>query len=348
MQKKLTSTTTLENLKKKAKRWLKALRENDAAARERLQHAYPTAPDKPVLRDVQYALAREYGQNSWKELKQALQVAALLEPLATGVPTPAPSSPARTAEEFERLAQDFVNAYEGDAAALQRLNQHYGRSFTFDDLWAEIWRRVYAFRQRSFRVPKNYLQLEEAQIVIAQDAGFGNWTALMQAASGGAQPPVEAFEIDAKENSIGPRRRMTDTEWDELIATIKERRIAGVDANGLMTESVLARLAGLDHVTRLNLGGSRELTDDGLLHLARMPQLEHLDLSEHPGGKLTHRGLEVLRHLPTLRPFEMTWQAGISDAGVANLRFCDRLERVNLMGSPTGDGAIQALQGKTV
>jgi hypothetical protein len=54
----------------------------------------------------------------------------------------------------------------------------------------------------------------------------------------------------------------------------------------------------------------------------------------------------VLRHLPNLRTFEMTWQRGMSDAGAGNLRFCDRLERVNLMGSPTGDGAIEALQGK--
>ena len=77
-----------------------------------------------------------------------------------------------------------------------------------------------------------------------------------------------------------------------------------------------------------------------------MPQLEHLDLSEYPGGKLTDRGLEVLRHLPNLRHFEMTWQRGITDAGVANLRFCDRLEVVNLMGSPTGDGAIEALAGQ--
>src|SRR5258708_12211373 len=73
MHRKLTSTTTLENLKKQAKRWLKALRENDAAARERLQQVHPNAPAKPVLRDVQYALAREYGQNSWKELKHVLE-----------------------------------------------------------------------------------------------------------------------------------------------------------------------------------------------------------------------------------------------------------------------------------
>jgi hypothetical protein len=113
-----------------------------------------------------------------------------------------------------------------------------------------------------------------------------------------------------------------------------------------MTDTALAQIATLDHVTALNLGGSRELTDDGLLQLARMPQLEYLNLSEFPGGKLTDRGLEVLRHLPNLRSFEMTWQAGITDAGVAHLQACERLERVDLMGSPTGDGAIAALQGK--
>src|SRR5262249_27686453 len=57
-------------------------------------------------------------------------------------------------------------------------------------------------------------------------------------------------------------------------------------------------------------------------------------------------GLEVLRFLPSLRTFEMTWQAGITDAGVANLKDCGQLERVDLMGSPTGDGAIEALRGK--
>src|SRR5215467_7250327 len=73
MQRKFTPATTLDNLKKEAKRWLKAVRENDAAACARLQRAHPNTPGKPVLRDVQYALAREYGQDSWKELKQALE-----------------------------------------------------------------------------------------------------------------------------------------------------------------------------------------------------------------------------------------------------------------------------------
>src|SRR5262249_5190507 len=151
------------------------------------------------------------------------------------------------------------------------------------------------------------------------------------------------YVLDAKDNRIGPRRRMTAADWDHLIGVMKERRIPALDANGLMTDEALARIATLDFVTRLSLGGSRELTDEGLLHLARMPQLEHLDLNEYPGGKLTDRGLEVLRHLPNLRRFEMTWQSGITDQGVANLRSCGQLEEVTLMGSLTGDGAVEAL-----
>ena len=73
MPRKLTSATTLDNLRKEAKRWLKALRENNPEARERLQRAYPNAPQQPVLRDVQHALACEYGEANWKDLKQALQ-----------------------------------------------------------------------------------------------------------------------------------------------------------------------------------------------------------------------------------------------------------------------------------
>jgi hypothetical protein len=248
-------------------------------------------------------------------------------------------------EAYDALAQDFVLAFERDEVALARLNRHYERDFTVDDLWAEIWRRDYAFRQRSSRVPANYLPLDEAQLILAQDTGFGSWEALQDAVRTGA-PPLPAFSIDVNENRIGPQRTLTNGEWDRLIAVMKERGVTALDAAGLMTDDVLARVAALDHVTSLSLGGSRQLTDDGLRHLAQMPQLERLDLSEYPGGRLTDRGLEVLRHLPNLRHFEMTWQSGITDAGVENLRFCDRLEVVNLMGSPTGDGAIRALVGK--
>ena len=73
MQRKLTSTTSLDHLRKEAKRWLKAIREGNAEARDRFRRAYPKGAETPVLRDVQQALAREYGQENWNALKQALQ-----------------------------------------------------------------------------------------------------------------------------------------------------------------------------------------------------------------------------------------------------------------------------------
>jgi hypothetical protein len=337
MPRKLTSANSVDNLRRDAKRWLRALRAHDQTARAHFDRAFPDGPHDPVLRDVQHALAREYGFASWRGLKEAVEQLGGRNAAAATL---------RTAEEYERLANDLVAAFDNrDETALQRSNEHYGRAFTFDDLWAEVWRRVYAFRQRSSRVPKNYLQLAEAQLLIAQDAGFGSWGGLVDSIESGSSP-IPPFEVDTAENRIGPRRTLTPGEWDRFVDTIREQRVTAVDAQGLMTDELLARIAQLEHVIALRLGGSRQLTDAGLQHLARMAQLEYLDLSEYPGGKLTDHGLEVLRHLPNLRRFEMTWQRGITDAGVRNLRFCERLEHVNLMGSPTGDGAIEALQGK--
>ncbi|QPF90489.1 ankyrin repeat domain-containing protein [Bradyrhizobium commune] len=73
MSRKLTARSTLEILKKEAKRWLKALRAGDAGAHRRLLAATPAAPAEPGLRDVQLALAHEHGLPGWAALCQALE-----------------------------------------------------------------------------------------------------------------------------------------------------------------------------------------------------------------------------------------------------------------------------------
>lgn len=322
---RITPQTTLDNVRKEAKRWLKELRANDAAARERLDRASPYAPADPGLRDIQRALAAEYGVPGWAALKKILEN--------------------RTVDvaKYERLAVDTAAVYAtGDPDAMQRINEHYGQSSTADDLRATVWRLIYKVRQadgasEAFGVP-------EAQELIARTGGFPNWTALIDRIANGAPAAVPAYAIE--QNKISPRRNVSVHEWDAMAGVIKERGITSIEANGFMTDEALKRITGLDHVTSLNLNGSRQLSDAGLQHLARMPQLEHLDLSEYPGGKLTDRGLEVLRHLPNLRSFKMAWQKGISDTGIANLKFCEKLESVGLMGTPTGDGAMEALCGK--
>jgi len=76
MVRQLTPQSSLENLKREAKRWLRALRDTDPAvqrdARARLERAVPNAPAISTLRDVQLALAREYGSPGWSALTARL------------------------------------------------------------------------------------------------------------------------------------------------------------------------------------------------------------------------------------------------------------------------------------
>ncbi len=72
MSRTLTPQSSLENLRREAKRWLSAIRGNDSAARDRLRRVHPGAPADPGLRDVQHALALEHGLSGWTELKNEL------------------------------------------------------------------------------------------------------------------------------------------------------------------------------------------------------------------------------------------------------------------------------------
>jgi len=72
--------STLDNLRKAAKRWLRALGDGDADARARFVGAYPGAPEPPTLRDVQHALARERGHESWIALLEQELLPARFSP----------------------------------------------------------------------------------------------------------------------------------------------------------------------------------------------------------------------------------------------------------------------------
>ncbi|HVQ14867.1 MAG TPA: hypothetical protein VMS40_14805, partial [Vicinamibacterales bacterium] len=77
MNRTLTARSSLENLRKEAKRWLNAIRTGDAPALKRLRKTLPHAPAQPGLRDVQHALAREYGLPNWAAFKTTLAEIAL-------------------------------------------------------------------------------------------------------------------------------------------------------------------------------------------------------------------------------------------------------------------------------
>ena len=97
MSRELTPRSSLENLKREAKRWLNALREHDPAARARFERALPNPPDAPTLRDIQLALAREHGASGWSELRSKLE------------------QPPSTSTRDDAIQQLLMAAAQGDA-----------------------------------------------------------------------------------------------------------------------------------------------------------------------------------------------------------------------------------------
>jgi hypothetical protein len=329
----------LDQLKHQAKDLLRAIRANDAAALADLRRHHPEAVDPATakLSDAQLVLAREYGFESWPKLMHHVEA---LHP--DGL------------QQFESIARDFVDAFGGDAEALARLNLRFSDTKTIDELRHTVKQRL----RRSAGEAADGLEysLADARHHVANALGFENWDSLATSVRQKPSDPRTAprglstrppfYRIDWSTSTIEPRQPLTEQDWYDLIDVIREHGITGVNAGGQLTDAALERLSHVAHVTRLNLGGTKRLTDKGLAALSRMPQIVELDLSDYPGGLLTDRGLEVLCDLRELRRFQMCWQRGVSDAGVANLSFCDKLERVDLLGSPTGDGAIDALRGK--
>jgi hypothetical protein len=237
--------------------------------------------------------------------------------------------PARPSlEQLRNQAKDLLRACRGgDAAALARIRAHKPAPSAAD------------------------VSLADAQFALAREYGFDSWPKLARhvgivSAPHGLSTRPPFYKIDWTAKKLEPQQPLTDKDWDAVFDVMRETGLTALHANGHMTNEALQKLARLDQVTTVNFGGTKRMTDAGLAALAGMPQLVELDLSDYPGGSITDRGLEVLRHLPELRRFAICWERGISDEGIANLAACDRLENVNLLGSPTGDGAIAALRGK--
>jgi len=68
----LTSRSTLETIRRQAKRWLKEIEAGAAEAIAHFRKLMPSHAGAPKLREVQHALARDYGLASWAALKQEL------------------------------------------------------------------------------------------------------------------------------------------------------------------------------------------------------------------------------------------------------------------------------------
>jgi hypothetical protein len=104
MRRTLTPKTSLDTLRKDAKRWLKAIRAGDDAAIARLRDSGAKLSADPGLRDVHQALALDYGYENWVALKAAIADLAL-----------------DRQSYAERLDQLLRHGWDGDPAVARRI-----------------------------------------------------------------------------------------------------------------------------------------------------------------------------------------------------------------------------------
>jgi hypothetical protein len=327
---RLPARPSLEQLHKRAKELLRDYRAGENTALERVRAA--GIADLENLAGAQFVLAKEFGFASWPALTQHVE----------SIRTPG-------IEPFDKLANDLAAAYvSGNSAAVREINWNLGTAFVWDHDPNTMKERLATWFASERRAPD--LALADARRMVASSYGFASWPKFVESLAPPHSPPhgrqsVPPFcTIDRSENALSVRGPVSESGWATICEVLTAHGITRLNAGG-MTDAGMEHVTRLDHITHLDLGNSNQLTDEGLLRLARMPQLQHLDLSGVK-GVITDRGLDVLRELPDLRHFQLCWQQNVTDAGVANLGYCDHLENVNLMGTPTGDGAIEALAGK--
>ncbi len=141
---------------------------------------------------------------------------------------------------------------------------------------------------------------------------------------------------------MSPIRLGKRADWAVVLQALTQEAAPALDAPFRMSDAMLADLRRVEHLTRLDVSGSKAVTDEGVQALAGLSALRHLDLG---GTAITDRALAVLRTLPALESVSL-WGTRITDAGMDAWHGCDALRSVNLGGTPVGDAAGHALAGK--
>ena len=172
-------------------------------------------------------------------------------------------------------------------------------------------------------LPVTSSRLRDAQRALAQQYGFDSWDALrvhVENISGPAQrakrKPKEVLDYD---DPVPDVVELNDPLDADIVQRLIERGITGVKVGPTVAASGLARLM-------------------------EVPTLERIDLAWR--GDLLDGDVKFLEAMPWLRALSLARCGQISDRTIERLRNHERLERINLQWTDTGDAAIAALAGK--
>jgi acetyl esterase/lipase len=116
-----------------------------------------------------------------------------------------------------------------------------------------------------------------------------------------------------------------------LLADVDDAgNVVSITAGGVVTDELLAQLATLPRLRQLEFGSTKDLTEAGLAHLAKLSELEKLGLSYiNQGRGLGDEAIRAITGLKGLRDLSLR-ECGTTDAGVRMLEGMQQLARLEL------------------
>jgi hypothetical protein len=111
--------------------------------------------------------------------------------------------------------------------------------------------------------------------------------------------------------------------------------------DSLVDDQGLAEVARITGVRALYLDNCREITPQGLAHLAQLQELQKLSLSK---TAVDNASLQYLGGLSELIELNLFGNAQLTDAGMAALAACKRLRSIKLQETSVGDEGLRRLK----
>jgi Leucine-rich repeat (LRR) protein len=111
----------------------------------------------------------------------------------------------------------------------------------------------------------------------------------------------------------------------------------------------IARLGGkverdsAGRIVAVNLRGSW-ISDVEMIELARLPDLERLDLSH---TRISDEGMQNLKPAPKIRDLKLYYSEWITDQGMTAIKQWKQLKRLDLRGTRISDGTLEIVSGLT-
>lgn len=260
-------------------------------------------------------------------------------------PSPAPRTPEQIFHDIEATNRQLLDV-TGQGESMQAARNEKTRSclslLTIEELTDEMREEMaMLLKGEPFSIPDaqiaEFYSIEDALSIaeiLPDDDQIRCWLTL--------NVVNEEHQTTTKEST----REITIKDFESLSESQLAGRIQTLSLrNTNITDDMLMYVSKLPNLEELDLYGT-EVTDDGLQHLT---ELKHLQVLSLKGVNITDEGLKSVKNMSSLRELNITG-VGITDSGIEYLRDLKRLKVLSIAMTRVSDagfsyiGSMQGLQ----